>query len=38
MRKILHMVLHKLKYKEIRNEDDFRKRLKQEAAKWACSW
>ncbi|XP_050459315.1 aminopeptidase N-like [Cataglyphis hispanica] len=38
--KILHLlntVLEKLEYNEIHNEDDFRKRLRQEAAKWTCS-
>ncbi|XP_029671183.1 aminopeptidase N-like isoform X1 [Formica exsecta] len=37
MRSILRGVLQELKYEEIANEDDFRKRLRQEAAKWACS-
>ncbi|KAL6427822.1 hypothetical protein ACFW04_008335 [Cataglyphis niger] len=37
IRYLLNAVLEKLEYKEIHNEDDFRKRLRQEAAKWACS-
>ncbi|XP_029660459.1 aminopeptidase N-like [Formica exsecta] len=38
MRSILYKVLQELVYEEIPNENDFRKRLRQEAAKWACSF
>ncbi|XP_050459534.1 aminopeptidase N-like [Cataglyphis hispanica] len=36
MRSIFRKVLERLEYEEISNENDFRKRLRQEAAKWAC--
>ncbi|XP_070167779.1 LOW QUALITY PROTEIN: aminopeptidase N-like, partial [Polyergus mexicanus] len=36
MRSILYKVLQELEYEEILGEDDFTKRLRQEAAKWAC--
>ncbi|XP_070169665.1 uncharacterized protein [Polyergus mexicanus] len=36
MQSILYKVLQELVYEEISNEEDFRKRLRQEAAKWAC--
>lgn len=37
IRHLLNIVLEKLEYNEIHDENDFRKRLRQEAAKWACS-
>lgn len=37
MQEILNVLLRKLEYEEVSNEDNLRKCLRQKAAKWACS-